>query len=84
MTQNELILRLNNIYTQIKKNDTACAVEAFQSMSIVDTEFHLNLNYELRHLIWDLYEYLIAQNVAYIDRNQILAELTKILSKPVS
>lgn len=74
----EISKRLHCIYLLMKEGSFSIAAKIFSEMNIVDTEKHLALPYQLRHLIWDLHEYLLLKNARYITVEEIMDTFEKI------
>jgi hypothetical protein len=81
MNTNELIEQLHIIYKLIE-DDKICEAESFfTGIKIVDTKKHLSLPKNLRHLIWDLYEFLVLNNTYYTDRKEILSRFESLFKQ---
>lgn len=82
MNTNQVLEQLHTIYTLLTDNKIKEAEEVLIAMQIVDTKDHLILPVRVRHLIWNLYEYLVLgdENNA-TDRNQLMTELKELFPK---
>lgn len=49
------------------------------SLNLVDTPQHLKLPDLERHLIWDLYEYLVADNFIKLEKDEIINKFEKLI-----
>lgn len=80
MDISKILLRLQQIYTQLKGNNLLQAKTIFLELKIVDTPAHLSMPKKLRHLIWCLYEYLVLENESYINLEDVLSEFESVFA----
>ncbi len=78
MNTRTLIETLYPIYFSLREGDLQKAEILFSELHIVDTKEHLALPEPLRHLIWNLYEYLVMKNTNYTDKKEIMEEFEKV------
>ena len=82
MNKNELINHLRLIYPLFLEHKDKEAEVLFSSLKIVDSQAHLNFPKPLRHIIWDLHEFLVVGDINQVtDRDQILSNLREIFSE---
>ena len=70
--QSNIINKLLPIINLIRAGNLSNAKLEFQRLHLVDTEEHLSQSKEIRHLIWDIYEYLVLGNTKYSSLNEIM------------
>jgi hypothetical protein len=77
----EQIDKLREIHKYFLEGDYVLAEVIFTQMCIVDTPLHLSLPSDLRHLIWNLYEFLIIGDKKNVtDRQAVLDGFDKLFS----
>jgi len=77
--ESELKQKLQIILKQLQTGDEQGAEKNFKLLHIVDTPAHLSLPHAQRHLIWDLYEYLVVGDHTYISKQELLSEFEDII-----
>lgn len=71
---NPISEQLQQIYTLFKQEQYTQAKDLLLSFNIIDTPLHLSLPKPTRHLLWDLYEYLLHDDTNYTGKEEILKE----------
>jgi len=79
MTTNQLLNALHRTIELIEANKLSEAEKVFSLLAIVDTPDHLAQPTSVRHLIWDLYEFLVVSNEHYMSREEILQSYADIV-----
>ncbi len=75
MTTIKILEQFHMIYLLLLEGKNKQAEQVFNTMQIVDSSEHLSLPKNVRHLIWDLHEYLVLKDENNAtDINQIMTE----------
>jgi hypothetical protein len=81
MNTTQILQQLLIVYTLLKDTKTSEAKNAFLALKIVDTKEHLSFPTNIRHLIWNLHEYLVLDNTRYTDLTEIMDGFADIFLK---
>lgn len=82
MRDTQILEQLHIIYILLTQDNNKKAEQVFMALKIVDTAEHLALPESTRHLVWDLYEYLVLDDKNNAtDKQQILQEFRELFSK---
>lgn len=73
MSKRNILKKIKEIQNLISCENNDYAKKIFLDMSILDTKEHLSLDKRLRHIIWDINEYLVLENEKYIKKDEILS-----------